>query len=318
MTNRIDRRALLRGAGLGAGGLALAAWMPAWAQSVSAGLAPDLPTVSGEEIALRIARQAMVIDGRRSRAIGINGTVPGPLIRLREGQNVRLRVENALDEDSSIHWHGLILPAQFDGVPGVSFPGIAPRSTFLYAFPIRQNGTYWYHSHSGGQEQLGLYGPLVIDPAGPDPVGYDREHVIVLSDHSRSSPEAILRNLKAMPGYYNYQRQTLAGLLAGRDQKGKDRADWGRMRMDPADISDVTGAAYTYLVNGHGPFDNWTALFRPGERVRLRIVNAAAMTGFNVRIPGLRLTVVQADGQHVVPVEVDEFQIGVEIGRAHV
>ncbi|NIJ65557.1 CopA family copper-resistance protein [Sphingomonas leidyi] len=311
MTKTIDRRTLLRGAGLGAGGLALAAWMPAWAQSVSPGLTPDLPTVSGEDIRLRIARQRMAIDGRHYRAIGVNGTVPAPLIRLREGQHVRLHVENALDEDSSIHWHGLIVPAQFDGVPGVSFPGITPRSTFRYDFPIRQNGTYWYHSHSGGQEQLGLYGPLIIDPAGPDPVRYDREHVILLSDHSRSSPEAIFRNLKAMPGYYNYQRQTLAGLLAGRDQKGRDRAEWGKMRMDPADISDVTGAAYTYLVNGHGPFDNWTALFKPGERVRLRFVNAAAMTSFNVRIPGLRFTIVQADGQHVVPVEVDEFQIGV-------
>ena len=311
MTNTIDRRTLLRGAGLGAGGLALAAWMPAWAQRVSTGLGPDLPGLSGEDVMLRIARQAITIDGRKSRAIGVNGTVPAPLIRLREGQKVRLHVENALDEDSSIHWHGLLVPTQFDGVPGVSFPGIRPRSTFTYEFPIVQNGTYWYHSHSGGQEQLGLYGPIIIDPAGPDPVHHDREHVIVLSDHSRSSPEAILRNLKTMPGYYNFQRQTLAGLLKGRDQQLKDRMDWGNMRMDPADISDVTGATYTYLVNGHGPFDNWTALFRPGERVRLRIINAAAMTSFNVRIPGLKLSIVQADGQHVVPVEVDEFQIGV-------
>lgn len=311
MNNTIDRRALLRGAGLGAGGLALAAWMPAWAQTVSAGLVPDLPTVSGEDITLRIARQTMMIGGRPSRAIGINGTVPAPLIRLREGQNVRLKVINDLDEDSSIHWHGLLVPTQFDGVPGVSFPGIKPRSTFLYEFPIRQNGTYWYHSHSGMQEQLGHYGPIVIDPAGADPVRFDREHVIVLSDHSQSSPEAIFRNMKTMPGFYNYQRQTLAGLLAGRDQKLKDRVMWGGMRMDPADVSDATGAAYTYLVNGHGPSDNWTALFKPGERVRLRVINASSMTTFNVRIPGLRLTIVQADGQNVMPVEVDEFQIGV-------
>jgi CopA family copper-resistance protein len=311
MNNTIDRRALLRGAGLGAGGLALAAWMPAWAQSVSAGLVPDLPTVSGDDITLRIARQTMMIDGRPSRAIGINGTVPAPLIRLREGQNVRLKVINDLDEDSSIHWHGLLVPTQFDGVPGVSFPGIKPRSTFLYEFPIRQNGTYWYHSHSGLQEQLGHYGPIVIDPAGADPVRFDREHVIVLSDHSQSSPEAIFRNMKTMPGFYNYQRQTLAGLLSGRDQKLKDRVMWGGMRMDPADVSDATGAAYTYLVNGHGPSDNWTALFKPGERVRLRVINASSMTTFNVRIPGLKLTIVQADGQNVMPVEVDEFQIGV-------
>lgn len=311
MTTTIDRRALLRNAGMAGAGLAIAAYFPAWAQTASAGLTAPLPTVSGEDITLRIARQTMMIDGRQSKAIGINGTVPAPLIRLREGQNVRLKVINDLDEDSSIHWHGLLVPAQFDGVPGISFPGIKPRSTFLYEFPVRQNGTYWYHSHSGMQEQLGHYGPIVIDPAGADPVKFDREHVIVLSDHSQSSPEAIFRNMKTMPGYYNYQRQTLAGLLAGRDQKAKDRATWGAMRMDPADISDVTGAAYTYLVNGHGPFDNWTALFKPGERVRLRVINASSMTTFNVRIPGLRLTIVQADGQNVMPVDVDEFQIGV-------
>jgi len=307
----LDRRSVLRGAGLGMGGLAVSRWMPAWAHAISTGLTQDMPTLSGEHIHLRIARQVLTIDGKRSRAVGVNGTIPAPLLRLREGQKVALHVENALDEDSSIHWHGLLVPTQFDGVPGVSFPGIKPRSTFVYEFPIIQNGTYWYHSHSGGQEQLGLYGPIIIDPATPDTVRHDREHVIMLSDHSQTSPEAILRNLKTVPGYYNYQRQTLAGLLAGRDQSLKERMDWGKMRMDPADISDVTGAAYTYLVNGHGPFDNWTALFRPGERVRLRFINAAAMTTFNVRIPGLKLMIVQADGQNVQPVEVDEFQIGV-------
>jgi FtsP/CotA-like multicopper oxidase with cupredoxin domain len=237
--------------------------------------------------------------------------VPAPLIRLREGQTVRLNVINDLDEDSSIHWHGLLVPPQHDGVPGVSFPGIKPRSSYLYEFPVRQNGTYWYHSHSGLQEQLGHYGPIVIDPAGADPVQSDREHVIVLSDHSQLSPEAIFRRMKVDPGHFNFQRQTLAGLLAGKDQRLKDRVDWGAMRMDPTDVSDATGAAYTYLVNGHGPFDNWTALFTPGQRVRLRFINASAMTTFNVRIPGLRLTIVQADGQNVMPIEVDEFQIGV-------
>jgi len=253
----------------------------------------------------------MVIDGRRSDAIGVNGTVPAPLLRLREGQTIRLNVVNELDEDSSIHWHGVLVPTQFDGVPGVSFPGIRPRSTFTYEFPVRQSGTYWYHSHSGFQEQLGLYGPIIVDPAGPDPVAFDREHVIVLADHSPLSPEAIFRRLKVDPGSFNRQRQTLAGLLAGSDQPLKDRLDWGRMRMDPADISDVTGSAYTYIINGFGPQDNWTGLFTPGERVRLRFINASSMTTFNVRIPGLRLTIVQADGQNVVPIEVDEFQIGV-------
>jgi CopA family copper-resistance protein len=309
--SNFDRRDFLRGVGFAGGTAALAAWLPAWAQTVSAGLTTPLPVVSGTDIELRIARQTMMIDGRPSRAIGINGTVPAPLIRLREGQNVRLKVINDLDEDSSIHWHGLLVPPQFDGVPGISFPGIKPRSSYLYEFPIKQSGTYWYHSHSGMQEQLGHYGPIVIDPAGVDPIQSDREHVIVLSDHSQMSPEAIFRKMKQMPGYFNYQKQTLAGLLAGKDQSLKDRVMWGGMRMDPTDISDVNGSTYTFLVNGHGPLDNWTALFTPGERVRLRVINASAMTTFNVRIPGLKLSIVQADGQNVRPVSVDEFQIGV-------
>jgi len=311
MNRVIDRRGLLRGAAVAGGALAANGWLPAWAQTLSNGLAAPVPTVSGGDITLRIARQTMTIDGRVSPAIGINGTVPAPLIRLREGQIARLRVINDLDEDSSIHWHGLLVPPAMDGVPGISFPGIKPRSTFLYEFPIRQSGTYWYHSHSGLQEQLGHYGPIVIDPAGPDPVKADHEHVIVLSDHSSMSPEAIFRKLKQQPGYFNYQKQTLAGLMAGKDQPLAERAMWAGMRMDPTDVADVTAAAYTYLVNGHGPQDNWTALFDPGQRVRLRFINASAMTTFNVRIPGLPMSVVQADGQNVRPVSVDELQMGV-------
>ncbi|WP_338426920.1 copper resistance system multicopper oxidase [Sphingopyxis kveilinensis] len=308
---QIDRRRFVGGA-LGGGTVAaLAPWFPAWAQAVSPGIVAPLPTVSGNDISLRIARQTMRVDGKVSRAIGINGTVPGPLIRLKEGQAARLTVINDLDEDSSIHWHGLILPFHMDGVPGVSFPGIKPRSQFVYEFPVVQSGTYWYHSHSGLQEQLGHYGPIVIDPAGADPVAYDREHVVVLSDHSDLSPEAIFRKMKVNPGHFNMQRQTLSGLLAGKDQSLKDRVEWGAMRMDPTDIADVNGSTYRFLVNGYGPRDNWTALFTPGERVRLRIINASAMTIFNVRIPGLRMTVVQADGLNVVPTEIDEFQIAV-------
>ncbi|KGB56025.1 Copper-resistance protein CopA precursor [Sphingopyxis sp. LC81] len=308
---QMERRRFVSGALGGGAAAAMAAWFPAWAQPVSSGITAPLPTVSGNDITLRIARQTMRIDGKISRAIGINGTVPAPLVRLKEGQTARLTVVNDLDEDSSIHWHGLILPFQMDGVPGVSFPGIKPRSKFVYEFPVVQSGTYWYHSHSGLQEQLGHYGPIVIDPAGADPIGYDREHVVVLSDHSQLSPEAIFRKLKVNPGHFNMQRQTLSGLLAGKDQPLKERIDWGKMRMDPTDVADVNGSTYTFLVNGHGPRDNWTALFSPGERVRLRIVNASAMTIFNVRIPGLRMTVVQADGLNVVPTEIDEFQIAV-------
>ena len=304
------RRQFLRQAGLASGGLALP-WMPAWAQPVSAGIAAPLPVLAGPEVELTVAHRMMTVDGRPSHAIAINGTVPAPLIRLREGQNARLKVINRLDEDTSIHWHGLLLPFQMDGVPGISFPGIPARSTFTYEFPVLQAGTYWYHSHSGLQEQMGHYGPLVIDPAGEDPIASDREHVIVLSDHSPLHPHAIFRRLKLQGGYFNYQKQTLGSLLAGRDQPAGERAQWGAMRMDPTDISDVTGSTYTYLVNGYGPRDNWTALFAPGERVRLRFVNASAMTIFNVRIPGLKLTVVQADGLDVRPVTVDEFQIAV-------
>jgi CopA family copper-resistance protein len=311
MRSVIDRRQFMRGAALAGGGFAFSAYLPAWAQTISDGLRPTLPTVSGEDITLTIARQTMMIDGRRFKAIGVNGTVPAPLIRLREGQKARLNVVNRLEEDSSIHWHGLLVPPQHDGVPGVSFPGIKPGSNYLYEFPVIQSGTYWYHSHSGLQEQEGHYGPIIIDPAGPDPIQYDREHVIVLADHSPLSPDAIFRRLKVNPGHFNFQRQTLAGLLSGRDQTAKERFDWGKMRMDPTDISDVSGSTYTYLVNGHGPFDNWTGLFTPGQRVRLRFINASAMTTFNVRIPDLSLTIVQADGQNVMPIDVDEFQIGV-------
>ncbi|MGV3481208.1 MAG: copper resistance system multicopper oxidase [Sphingobium sp.] len=307
----IDRRTLLRGAAFSGGTAALSAWFPAWAQPVSAGIVRPLPTVSGTEISLRIAHQMITVDGRQTHGIGINGTIPAPLVRLREGTNVRLSVTNDLDEDSSIHWHGLLVPFHMDGVPGVSFPGIKPRSTFTYEFPIVQSGTYWYHSHSGLQEQMGHYGPIVIDPAGVDPIRSDREHVIVLSDHSPLHPHLIFRKLKQQGGYFNYQKQTLAGLIKGDDQPASERTAWGRMRMDPTDISDVTGSTYTYLVNGHGPRDNWTALFSPGERVRLRFVNASAMTTFNVRIPGLKLTIVQADGLPVRPVAVNEFQIAI-------
>ena len=312
MSRNIDRRQVLRGAALVGGGMALSAYMPAWAQPVSGGIVKPLPTVSGTDIALTIDSFKLPVDGKSTPAIGVNGTVPAPLIRLKEGQKVRLSVTNNLDEDSSIHWHGLLVPFPMDGVPGISFPGIKARSTFVYEFPIVQSGTYWYHSHSGEQEQDGLYGPIVIDPAGADPIAFDREHVIVLSDHSQMTGAEIFRKLKQMGGaYFNYQRPTLAGLLAGREMKLKDRIEWGKMRMDPADIADVTGSTYTFLVNGYGPYDNWTGLFKAGERVRLRIINAAAQTNFNVRIPDLPMTVVQADGQNVRPVKVDEFQVGV-------
>ncbi len=307
----LSRRQLLRGTAATAGGAALTGLLPAWAQTGSTGLSSARPTVSGTDIRLRVGHGMFAVGGRTGHAITINGVLPAPLIRLVEGQTVRLHVENTLDEDTSIHWHGMILPFHMDGVPGISFPGIAPRQTFTYEFPVRQNGTYWYHSHSGLQEQMGHYGPLVIDPAGPDPVAYDREHVIVLSDWTFMHPHRVIGKLKQEGGYFNRQRQALIGDPGENDMSAADRAMWGRMRMDPTDIADVTGTTYTYLINGHGPAENWTGLFKPGERLRLRIINASAMSIFNIRIPGLPITVVQADGQNVRPVETDELQISV-------
>lgn len=310
----LDRRRLLRGAALGSLGYGLSGLFPAWAQTGTAGIGTEMPTLSGEEIRLTIGHSPFTVGGRMGHAVTLNGTLPAPLIRLREGQNVRIAVTNALDEDSSIHWHGIILPFQMDGVPGVSFPGIRPRETFVYEFPIRQSGTYWYHSHSGLQEQQGHYGPLVLDPAEPDPVAYDREHVIVLSDWSFLHPHQIFAKLRQQAGYFNRNRMTLGGRLRGDGEQqmpAADRTMFAQMRMDPTDILDVNGTTYTYLINGHGPAENWTGLFRPGERVRLRIINASAMTIFNVRIPGLPMAVVSADGQNVHPVMVDEFQISV-------
>jgi len=306
----LNRRSLVRGAAILGGGAAISSLLPSWALSASPGILSTLPTLSGEDIKLTIGHTPITIDGKQSHAVTINGTVPGPLLRLKEGQRVRIAVTNTLDEDTSIHWHGLLVPFQMDGVPGVSFPGIPPGQTFVYEFPVIQSGTYWYHSHSGLQEAEGHYAPIVIEPADADPVTADREHVIVLADHSEMHPHLIFKRLKQQGGVFNYQRQTIAGLLAGKDQTLAERIEWAKMLMDPTDISDVTGAVQTFLINGHGPRDNWTGLFTPGERVRLRFINAAAQMIFNVRIPGLKLTVVAADGQNVRPVEVDEFQIG--------
>jgi len=276
------------------------------------GTGPDGET--GLDLAIR--KRAMMINGRRATAVAVNGTMPGPLLRFREGRTAVIRVTNHLDEETSIHWHGVILPANMDGVPGVSFNGIKPGETFTYRFPLVQSGTYWYHSHSGLQEQSGLFGPFVIDPAEEEPAPYDREYVVMLSDWTFDDPHEVLANLKKVAGYYNFQRRTAGDLFRDAARNGwrvamADRIEWGRMRMDPTDIADVTGYAYTYLLNGLPPAANWTGLFNPGERVRLRFINAGAGTYFDVRIPGLEMTVVQADGQNVQPVTVDELRIAI-------
>jgi len=275
-----------------------------------------LSTLTGTAFDLSVARARVGVDGAVSDAVLVNGSFPAPLLRWREGDEVTISVANHLDEDTSIHWHGILLPAGMDGVPGVSFPGIRPHQTFTYRFPVRQAGTYWYHSHSGLQEQIGHYGPIVIDPKGADPVRYDREHVIMLGDWVRDKPDRLFSKLKKSSEAFNFHKRTLGDFFADAGEEGfsaafGERAMWGEMRMAPTDIADVTGAVYAYLVNGHGPGDNWTGLFNPGERVRLRIINASAMTIFNLRIPGLAMSVVAADGLNVEPVETDEIQIGV-------
>lgn len=262
-----------------------------------------------------VIRNAPVEIGRRSAtATAINDTVPGPLLRFREGRDYTIRVTNRLAEDTSIHWHGVIVPNQMDGVPGVTFPGIRPGETFTYHLPIRQCGTFWYHSHSGLQEQTGHYGPIIIDPIEPEPVAYDREYIVMLSDWSFEDPYTILDNIKKQSQYYNFQRRTVPNFVRDVKQSGwraaiQDRLMWGKMRMSPTDISDVTGSTYTYLVNGLAPDTNWTGLFQPGERVRLRFINAGAGTYFDVRIPGLEMTVVAVSGNWVQPVVTDEFRL---------
>ncbi|GEO02041.1 copper-binding protein [Novosphingobium sediminis] len=306
----LSRRHLLAGLGTAS---AFAA-MPAWAQGHSMhrmrGGAPirvGFDELSGPAIDLTVGHGPRVVQGRKGLGIAVNGSVPGPLIRLKEGQTVRLNVTNMLDTDTSIHWHGLLLPFQMDGVPGISFPGIKPGQTFAYEFQVRQSGTYWYHSHSGLQEQQGHYGPMIIDPAGDEPHGYDRDYILLLSEFTPLDPHFIMDRLRKGEGYFNYQQTSWTDDYP---LSAADRRMWAEMRMPATDIADITGSTYTYLANGRGPKEGLEYLFNPGERIRLRIINGGAQTFFNVRIPGLSMTVIAADGQNVKPVEVDEFQIG--------
>jgi len=295
MKSLMSPRAKLLGAALA---FALSAAAPAWAETYN----------------LTVDRIEIDTGDFTKTGIGFNGASPGPVLRFKEGEDVTIKVKNNLPEATSIHWHGLILPYQQDGVPMISYDGIAPGETFTYKFPIVQNGTYWFHSHSGFQEPDGAYGSIIIDAKGREPYRYDREYVIQLTDAHPHSGDRIMRNLKMMPDYYNRKQRTLFDFLDDAQDKGldaalADRRAWGEMRMMPTDIEDLQG--FTALMNGKGPDQNWTGLFKPGERVRLRFINSSAMTYFDVRIPGLKMTVVQADGNNVQPVTVDEFRIAV-------
>ncbi len=299
--------------GLAAGGtLAMLGHWPARLLA-EAGAVPEL---RGGDFNLEIGPAAINYTGKPRLATAINGSVPAPVLRWRQGERVTLRVTNRLNETSSIHWHGIILPSGMDGVPGLSFDGIGPQSTFTYEFQVQQAGTYWYHSHSRFQEQTGMYGAIVIEPSDPEPFSYDRDYVVMLSDWTDEDPMKVFSNLKKDSDYYNYQRRTLADIRGeiretGLAQTRSDRRMWNQMRMSDRDLSDVTGQTYTFLMNGLTPAGNWTAPFRGGERIRLRFINGSAMTFFDVRIPGLEMTVVAADGQNIEPVTIDEFRIAV-------
>jgi CopA family copper-resistance protein len=311
----LPRRRFVQGLALGGAvaSLGLLRGRQAWAQE--AALAPRAE-LSGNHFELAIGEQSVNFTGRSRVATTVNGQLPAPLLRWRQGETVTLRVRNLLPVTSSLHWHGIILPADMDGVPGLSFDGIPPGGEYLYRFAVNQAGTYWYHSHSRFQEQTGVYGPIVIEPRQSPRQHADREHVLLFSDWSDVDPERIYANLKKQSDYYNYGKPTVGEFLRDSERQGVGRAldsrrMWNQMRMDPSDLADVSGATYTYLCNGVPPAGNWTGLFAAGEKVRLRLINGSSMSFFDVRIPGLKLTVVAADGQDVHPVTVDELRIGV-------
>ncbi len=313
MPSNPSRRTFVKGLAAGSllGGLGL--WRtPVWALDAPG----QVNELSGSDFELFIGETPVNFTGRPRTAMTINGSLPGPLLRWREGDTVTLRVRNRLSASTSIHWHGILLPANMDGVPGLSFHGIEPGGVYVYQFKLRQNGTYWYHSHSGLQEQAGVYGPLVIDAREPEPFQYDREFVVMLSDWSDEDPTSLMKTLKKQSDYYNFDKRTVDDFISDVSEKGwgatiADRKMWAEMNMNPTDIADISGATYTFLMNGHAPDNNWTGLFRPGEKLRLRLINGSAMTYFDVRIPGLKMTVVAADGLHVKPVSIDELRIAV-------
>jgi CopA family copper-resistance protein len=311
-----SRRTFVKG--LAAGGIVAGLGLytdTAWARSPAA--LERTTVLSGTDFDLEFAEAVVNFTGTPKIAHTVNGSLPAPILRWREGDTVTLRASNRLRRDhASIHWHGILLPANMDGVPGLSFDGIAPGETYVYRFAVKQGGTYWYHSHSAFQEQIGLYGALLIEPREPDPFRYDREHVVLLSEWTDEDPRRIFAKLKKQSDYYNFHQRTVGDFFRDARDRGlrstiADRAGWGEMRMKPTDLADVSGYTYTYLMNGTAPAGNWTGLFAPGERVRLRFINGSSMTYFDIRIPGLKMTVVAADGQNVHPVTVDELRIAV-------
>lgn len=281
-------------------------------QVTNTGIAPVL---TGTEFHLTISEAIVNFTGAPRIATVINGMIPAPTLQFREGDEVTIHVKNDLSEDTSIHWHGIILPFQMDGVPGISFRGIPPGETFTYKFKLEQTGTYWYHSHSGMQEQTGMYGAIKVVPRNGERIQAQRDYVVQLSDWTDEDPMRIYAKLKSESGYYNYNKPTVIDFFRDVANDGlklayEKRAMWNEMRMSPTDLSDLSAQTLTYLMNGKTPAGNWTGLFTSGESVRLRFINGAGNTFYDVRIPGLKLTVVQTDGVDVHPVTVDEFRFG--------
>jgi CopA family copper-resistance protein len=311
----LSRRRFVQG--LAAGGVLLGLSTPALKAAAQQARAASgtAPVLRGTEFDLVIAESPVNFTGQPGMATTINGSLPAPTLRWREGDTVTIRVTNRLRESTSIHWHGIILPYQMDGVPGISFGGIAPGETFTYRFKVSQSGTYWYHSHSGFQEQTGMYGAIIIDPAGPETIRAERDHVVLLTDWTDEDPMRVFMKLKTQGDYYNYHQPTAVDFFRDASREGVSvaldkRKMWNQMRMSPTDLSDLSAQTLTYLANGTTPAGNWTGLFRPGERVRLRFINGAGNTFYDVRIPGLKLKVVHVDGVDVEPVTVDEFRFG--------
>ncbi len=311
-----SRRRFLQGLAAGGVLMGLSPWSkPGWAGQVTTTATGMAPVLSGTEFDLIVAETAVNYTGSPRMATTINGSIPSPILRWREGDTVTIRVTNRLNTSTSIHWHGIILPYQMDGVPGISFAGIPPGETFTYRFKVEQAGTYWYHSHSGFQEQTGMYGTIIVEPRDGEHIRADRDYVVQLSDWTDEDPMKVFAKLKKQSDYYNFNAPTAMDFFRDASDRGLGKAMerrrmWNQMRMSPTDLADISAHSYTYLMNGTTPAGNWTGLFNPGERVRLRFISSGTQSFFDVRIPGLKMTVVHVDGQDIEPVTVDEFRCG--------
>lgn len=311
----LPRRRFVQGLAAGGVMLGLSPYMRSARAEPNKAATSTMPELRGTDFHLEVTELPVNYTGTPRMATAINGSIPAPTLRWREGDEVTIRVTNRLRVDTSIHWHGIILPYQMDGVPGISFAGIPPGATFTYRFKVEQSGTYWYHSHSNMQEATGMYGAIVVEPRGGERIRADRDHVMLLSDWTDEDPMHVMHKLKARGDYYNHHQPTVVDFFRDVSSDGlktalDKRRMWNQMRMSPADLGDLSAATLTYLMNGTTPAGNWTGLFRPGERVRLRFINGAAHTFYDVRIPGQKLTIVQTDGVDVEPVTVDEFRFG--------